>query len=148
MAFPTIDHYLLDATAQRKLPAPHAAGSLSVISSSISMTASALGLNAVSRVLWVPAGFTLWGVAVNLPDLDSGGSPALVWDLGHSDDQDGIIAGSSVGQAAGQLNTDDMAVAGMGYTFTADTDILWTTTTAAATAAAGTVKLALFGEPA
>lgn len=150
MAFPTPDYYLLDEVARRKLPTPQEGGGLVVVKNEFTMTAAALVTNAVSRVLWVPAGFQLWGMAIKLADLDTGS--ALVWDLGWraattaEDDQNGIVAGSTVGQSAGALNTDDMAVAGFGYTFLYDSDIVFTCTTQGSSSQAGACKFALFGE--
>lgn len=147
MAFPTIDYYLFSEEDKRKLPTAQAGGNLSVLSATISVTTAALALNKVSRVLWVPAGFQVWGISAMLPDLDSGGSAALVWDLGDSGDQNRLIAGSTVGQAAGNLTAASLpTLTAVGYTYTADTDILMTVTTAAATAVAGTVYLALIGQ--
>lgn len=149
MAYPTIDSYLFTDTDKRKLPNPPAGGSLTCLKSELTIPTASLALNYVTRVLWVPEGFQLWGMAIKMADLDGG--TALVWDLGWraavttDDDQNGIVAGSTIGQSAGQLNTDDMAVAGFGYTFQRDSDIVLTVTTAAGTAAAGACKFALFG---
>lgn len=150
MAFPTIDYYLLDDEGKRKLPSVTAAGNLTVLKNEFTMTALALVTGAVSRVLWVPAGFQLWGALAKLGDLDSG--TALVWDLGWratvttDDDQDGIFAASTVGRSVGQLATDDMAVAGMGYTFLRDSDITFTCTTQGSASQAAACKFALIGE--
>lgn len=145
MAFSTIDYYLFDAEAQRKyVPTPQAGGTLSVLDYSFTLTTAANATGIVSRVLWVPSGFRLWGFGGNIADVDS--ATGLVWDLGDSGDQDRIIAASTVGRSAGQLNSDDIAVAGMGYQYTANTDILLTVTTGATTPVAGTWNLALLGQ--
>lgn len=149
MAFPTIDYYLFSDEDRRKLPKPPAGGSLTCLKSELTVTAAALVTGVVSRVLWVPEGFQLWQMSIKMADLDTGS--ALVWDLGWratvttDDDQNGIVAGSTVGQSAGALNTDDMAVAGFGYTFLRDSDIVFTCTTQGSSSQAGACKFALFG---
>jgi len=149
MAFPTPDYYLFTDEDRRKLPKPPSGGSLTVLKSELTLTAAALVTGAVSRVLWVPEGFQIWGFAAKMADLDSGS--ALVWDLGWrasvttDDDQNGIVAGSTVGQSAGALNTDDMALAAFGYTFQRDSDIVFTCTTQGSSSQAGACKFALIG---
>ena len=149
MAFPTIDYYLHDREDRKLLPTGQARGTLTMVKSELTLTAAALVTGAVSRVLWVPAGFQLWGYAGKMADLDTGA--ALVWDLGWraattaEDDQNGIIAGSTVGQSAGQLNTEDMAVAAFGYTFLYDSDIVFTCTTQGSASQAGACKFGLIG---
>lgn len=76
-------------------------------------------------------------------DLDSNGTPALVLDVGDDDDSDGLLDGSTSGQAAavtrfnGAYLTNKTAV-------TAAKTISVTVQTAAATAAAGTVRVVLW----
>lgn len=144
MAWPTIDYYLLTAEQKRKLPTPQAGGNLSIIRNEFTVTALALVTGAVSRVLWVPAGFKLWGLIGKVADLDTGA--ALVWDLGDGLDQDLIVAASTVGRSAGNLDDDDLAAAGIGYQFTVDSDILFTCTTQGSASQAGAAKLGLIGE--
>lgn len=109
----------------------------------IALVAADLALNATVGLCKVPAGFVLTSVSVVVPDLDTGGAPAIVFDIGDAADPNRIIAGATTGQAGGTNTT--LAAAGLNYEFTAETEIVWTTTTAAATAAAGTIKLRLFG---
>lgn len=150
MAFPTYTIDLLTDTAKRKLPTPQAGGTLAVLKNEFTMTAAALVTGVVSRVLWVPAGFQLWAAAGKLADLDTGA--ALVWDLGWrastttEDDQDGIFAAKTVGQSAGQVHADDMAVTAIGYTFLYDSDITFTCTTQGSASQAGACKFAVMGE--
>lgn len=150
MAFPTVGIDLFGEEARRKLPTSQEGGGLVVLKSELTLTAAALVTGVVSRVLWVPAGFQLWGYAGKMADLDTGS--ALVWDLGWratvttDDDQNGIISGSTVGQSAGQLNTDDLAVTAIGYTFLRDSDIVFTCTTQGSSSQAGACKFALIGE--
>jgi hypothetical protein len=92
---------------------------------------------------WVPAGFTVVGVEFRATDMDTDGSPALVWDVGDADDEDRILAAITTGQAAGR--TDALAAAGTLYTYTTKTRIKAYVKTAAATGASGTIYFALYG---
>jgi hypothetical protein len=149
MAFPTPDYYLFTDEDKRKLPTSQERGGLVLLKSELTVTAAAVGSGIVSRVLWAPAGFQLWGISIKMGDLD--GATSLVWDLGWratntaEDDQDGIVAASQIGRSAGMLNTDDMAVAGFGYTFVYDSDIVFTASTASGTPAAAACKFGLIG---
>lgn len=102
---------------------------------------------AVSRTVGlftVPAGFVLTSLSVVVPDLDTGGSPALTFAIGDTGDTDRYIAtGATTGQAGGTNTT--LASTGLNYEFTVETEIVWTTVVAAATAAAGTIKPRFFG---
>jgi hypothetical protein len=149
MAFPTPDYYLFTDEDKRKLPTSQERGGLVALKSELTITAAALVTGAVSRILWVPAGFQLWAAAARMADLDTGA--ALVYDIGWraattaEDDQDGIFAGKTVGQSVGQLHADDMALVGVGYTFVYDSDIVFTCTTQGSASQAGACKFALLG---
>lgn len=123
------------------LPSPVGANVATVISNSGTLATGALALNKTSRVLRVPKGFKLSGVRLRLGDGDTG--TAWVVTLGDAADPDRIITISTVGQAGGEVTA--LADAGFLYEFTADTDILITTTTAATTAVAAAFKIALTG---
>jgi hypothetical protein len=92
---------------------------------------------------WVPAGFTVVGVEFRGTDMDTDGSPALVWDVGDADDEDRILAAVTVGQTA--TRSDALAAAGTLYTYTTKTRIKAFVKTAAATGAAGTLYFVLYG---
>lgn len=125
------------------LPSPVGAQVGTVLSNSGTLATGALALNKTSRVLRVPKGFKLSGIRFRISDGDSNGSPALVFTLGDASDPDRIATVATTGQAGGELMT--LADAGFLYEFTEDTDILFTATTAAATAVAATFKIALSG---
>lgn len=91
----------------------------------------------------IPKGFVLTSLSVVVPDMDSG-SAALTFAIGDAVDDDRYIAtGATTGQAGGTNTT--LAATGLNYEFTADTEIVWTTVVAAATAVAGTIKPRFFG---
>jgi hypothetical protein len=102
-----------------------------------------LALNKTVGLFVVPAGFVLTSLSVVVPDLDSGGSAALVFAIGDAGDDDRFITGATTGQAGGTNAT--VAATGLNYEFTADTEIVWKATTAADTPAAGTIKPRFFG---
>lgn len=111
--------------------------------SATALVAADLALNATTGLFKVPAGFVITSLSVTVSDLDTGGSPALVFAIGDSVDDDRFITGATTGQAGG-TNT-SLATAGIRYAFTAETEIVFKATTAAATAAAGTITVDFFG---
>lgn len=113
------------------------------LGSDVALVAADLALNKTVGLFIVPAGFVLTSVSVVVPDLDSNGSPALVFAIGDASDDDRFITGATTGQAGGTNTT--LASTGLNYEFTADTEIVWKSTTAAATGAAGTIKPRFFG---
>ena len=108
----------------------------------ISLVTGDLALNKTVSLFKVPANFTIVNASVYVTDMDTDGSPALVFSIGDATTAARIVSVSTAGQAGGAATI----VAGLnGYQYTAETEILWTTTTAAATAAAGTVTIFLTG---
>ena len=87
-----------------------------VIFATYSVTA-ALVVNDVIQMVPVPAGATITGVTLGSTDLDTGGSAAIVLDVGDGGGTDRFIDGATVGQAGGSTAT--LAVAGFGYTYAA-----------------------------
>lgn len=106
----------------------------------VALTTAMLALNKTTRIAQFPKGFILTGLALIIPDMDSNGSPALVFSIGDATTAARIVSVSTAGQAGGRLTSSDIVIAGLLDEYTAKTDILWKTTTASATAAAGTVK--------
>lgn len=111
--------------------------------SDVALVAGDLALNVTTGLFVIPKGFVLTSLSVVVPDLDTNGAPAIVFDIGDAADPNRFIAGATTGQAGGTNTT--LAATGLNYEFTADTEVVWTTTTAAATAAAGTIKPRFFG---
>lgn len=110
----------------------------------VALVAGDLAAGATVGLFVVPKGFVLTSISVVIPDLDSGGSAALTFGIGDAGDDDRFIAaGATTGQAGGTNTT--LASTGLNYEFTEDTEIVWKTGTAAATAAAGTIKPRFFG---
>jgi len=104
-----------------------------------------LALNRTVGLFVVPKGFILQSWSGSVPDLDTNGTPTLAFSLGDSGSAGRFIAASTKGQAGHHIADADLLSAARGYEFTADTEILWTTTTAAATAAAGSLILYMHG---
>ena len=120
------------------------AGSIVAIDSgAVAIGAGNLTVNSLIKLFQVKKGFCVTGALMEATDMDTNGSPALAIKLGDSGDDDRFIAAASIGQAGGVTTT--LASAGAGYVFTADTDIYAKVSTAAATAAAGTLRAALIG---
>jgi hypothetical protein len=89
----------------------------------------------------LPAGCVLLGVHLDSDKLDSNGSPTITWNVGISGTAAKFISASTVSQNGGVAPAN---VGGtVGYTPAADTQVIATVGTAAATKAAGTVRIAL-----
>lgn len=119
------------------------ARTMKCLGSDTALVTGDLALNKTVGLFVVPKGFVLTSLSVVVPDLDSGGAAALVFAIGDAVDDDRFITGATTGQAGGTNTT--LAATGLNYEFTADTEIVWKTTTASATAAAGTIKPRFFG---
>jgi hypothetical protein len=119
------------------------ANTIVCVAGTVAVGTAGLALNAVTPLVRVPKGFTLIHATLEATDMDTGGSPALVLAVGDTDDVDRVMAGLTIGQAGGISSV--IAVAGHQYRFTQETTINLTATTAAATAAAGTVQISLLG---
>lgn len=145
MAFPTLDYDLSNKT---DVPSSLGGKAIQMCRFSKSITTAMLASGIVTKLGQLPTGSRIVGGYLEVPDLDTSGSPALAIDIGYraatttDDDVDGILDGATTGQAGG-LNT-TFLTAGVDRAFAYDTDITFTAATAAATAAAGTVVLVLF----
>lgn len=145
MAFPTLDYDLSNKT---DVPSSLGGKAIQMVRFSKSITTAMLAVGIVTKLGQLPAGSRIVGGYLEVPDLDSNGSPALTIGIGYRDalasvdDVDGILDAVTTGQAGG-LNT-TFLTAGVDRQFTYDTDITFTAEAGAATAAAGTVVLVLF----
>lgn len=113
------------------------------LGSDVALVAGDLALNRTVGLFVAPKGFVLTSHSIVVPDLDSNGAPALVFAIGDKGDDDRFVSGATTGQAGGTNTT--LAATGLNYEFTEDTLIEWKSTTAAATAVAGTIKPRFFG---
>lgn len=144
MAFPTLNYDLVNKS---DIPSSMGGQSVQLVRFRKSITTAMLASGIVTRLGILPAGSRVVGGYLQVPDLDSNGSPALAIDIGYADaeasvdDVDGILDGATTGQAGG-LNT-TFLTAGVDREFTYDTYITFTAATAAATAVAGDITLAL-----
>lgn len=145
MAFPTVDYDLSNRT---DVPSSLGGKAIQMVRFSKALTTAMLAVGIVTKLGELPAGSRIVGGYLEVPDMDTNGSPTLAIDIGYratittDDDVDGILDGATTGQAGG-LNT-TFLTAGVGRQFAYDTDITFTAATGAATAAAGTVDLTLF----
>lgn len=115
---------------------------IQVLGGAIPLVTGDLALNKTVSLFKVPANFTVVNASVFVTDMDTDGSPALVFSIGDANTAARIVSVSTAGQDGGSATIVD----GLnGFQFTAETEILWTTTTASATAAAGTVTIFIHG---
>lgn len=116
-----------------------------VFGGTVNILTTDLALNAVTAIARVPAGFVLQGIYTAPSDMDTNGTPTVVFTIGDSGSANRlVVAANGTGAQTGAINT-TLASTGSYYQFTVDTDILMTITTGAATAAAGTMTCYLEG---
>lgn len=119
------------------------AGEVCVLDVSHEVGTAELELADSIRIGHVPKGATYLSGYIATDDLDSNVTPLLDLTLGDSTDPDGLQATGTVGQAAGitVLSGTDITNA---RTTTQDELIKVTVTAAAATAAAGTIRVVIY----
>lgn len=123
----------------RKSPTIGLFGSSKVIDSGdVAVGTSDIALNGLIKLFQVRKGQVVTGCSFASTDLDTNVAPAIVFAVGDTGSATRFMASLTVGQAGGFSNA--MQQAGYGYKFTADTDIYAKVTTAAGTAAAGTIR--------
>ena len=116
-------------------------GNCKVVVAEYEITA-ALALNDVVQMVKVPAGAIVSNVVLATDDLDTNGTPAIVLDVGDGGDTDRYIDGSTVGQAGGITDSSNLAINGIGYTYSVEDTIDVLVQVAPATGAtSGTIKL-------
>lgn len=96
----------------------------------------------IIQFFYPPSGYEVVDGYLASDDLDTNGSPALTLNVGDVDDEDGFLVASTVGQAGGIARFNGAYLVN-GYTTTEGTPIKVQVGTAAATAAAGTLRLVL-----
>jgi hypothetical protein len=115
---------------------------LKAATGSYALTA-ALVVDDIIQMVKVPAGATVLDVLVKVPDLDSGGSPAITLDVGYGGDDDYWIAAATTGQAGGLVRA--TATTTVPLAFTAEDTIDIHVDTAPQTGATtGTLYLTVF----
>ena len=122
---------------------PGLGGSIKTYRATIALAAGDLTLNALHGALDLPPGVEVIGAAVWATDMDTNGTPLLAFNIGDAADPDRFFAATQVGRAG--TASSDMAVTGYGFTTTAKTRVNVVVSAAAATAAAGTLNLAIQG---
>lgn len=99
--------------------------------------------NDILRLIKMPPGSYIWGLRITITDCDTNATPTLVFSILLTDDSDvtkaTLIASSTTGQAGGSAVLD---TAELGE-FSGSYWLVLKTGTAAATAAAGTLKVAI-----
>ena len=112
------------------------------VSAEFTLTA-ALDAGDVIKMCPTVAGSRVKDLILTSTDVDTDGSPAIIYDVGDADgtpDPDRYIDGATIGQTGGMARMS--AVAGMNYRFQADGSIDVTVPVAPATGATtGTIKL-------
>lgn len=86
--------------------------------------------------------FILEEYFIDMPDVDTNGSPAVKWDLGDTDTAAKFVAASTKGQSAGIITPhNDGVAAALPVAYTADKDLILKCNTAPGTSVtSGTIK--------
>lgn len=114
-----------------------------VITNSGQIAAGGFVLNKTSRLCRLPKGFVPTGMRFRLGDADSNGAPTVQVKIGDGTTADQFLKANTVGQAGGEVTTlEDTAFL---VPLTADTDVILTASTAAATGQAASFKIAISG---
>ncbi len=130
--------------ALRPAPGPGIGGnSLHAVRATFAMTTADLALNVVHPAFDLPAGFILLGGAIWATDMDTNGTPLLAFNVGTAGTPAAFFAASTVGQTGAASEV--LAATAYGFTTTAKTRVQVVTSAAAATAAAGTLNVVLWG---
>lgn len=119
-------------------------GDCKVVFSTYELTA-ALAANDVIEMVRVPRGAVVTGVVLSTDDLDTNGTPTIVLDVGDGSDTDRFIDGATVGQAGGTTDASNLAIAGIGYEYSAEDTIDVLVQAGPATGAtSGTISLVVY----
>lgn len=119
------------------------ANAIVCVAGTVAVGTAGLALNAVTPLVRVPKGFTVMHATLESTDMDTNGTPLLTLAVGDTADPDRILSGLTIGRTAGISSA--IAVEGHQHRYAEETTINLTATAAAATAAAGTVQITLFG---
>lgn len=138
---------LVSATGPRFMPMGKDVAS---IEQTITVATTDLALNALMSIGYVPRNCRVLDVIISCTDLDTNGTPALVLAVGDAADDDRFITASTVGQTGGRVSAGNTAASAATFAahtgYTDDTLISVKATTAAATAATGTIKATILYE--
>jgi len=118
---------------------PRAGIGLCTVSATYAL-AAALELDDLIHMVKIPAGATLLDVILDVPDLDSDGSPAITLSVGYTGALEAFISQSTVGQAGGIVR---LSVPGGSQKLFAAADTIQVSAMAAPATGAteGTIKL-------
>lgn len=128
----------LSTKAQTGVPAKQLAAGVIAVCASYAV-ASAPSANDLIKMMEIPAGATIVDVILDSDTLDSNASKTVTLDVGDTTQAQRFLAASTVAQAGGAVHAD--VAASTAYQYTADTWLYVKFHAAAATFAAGTVRL-------
>jgi hypothetical protein len=90
-------------------------------------------------------GFTVLGVGVYATDMDTNGTPTLTINIGDSGSAARLVSATTIAQTGAASFTSLVASTGFAYQYTAKTLITGVAANNAATGAAGTITLYVYG---
>lgn len=101
--------------------------------------ASAPALNDLVQMMTIPAGATIVSVVLDSDKIDTNGTPTMKFDVGDGTVANRFLAASTLPQTGGAAVAN--VAAAYGYNYAANTPLFVKVNAAAATFAAGTVRL-------
>jgi hypothetical protein len=104
-----------------------------------SYTLASATLNDTYTMCKIPAGATILDVVLSSDDVDTNGTPTVKYDVGDSGSATRFISATTIGQAGGVARMDQKG--GHLKAYTADDTVIVKINTAAATFAAGTIRV-------
>lgn len=120
---------------------------LKAISATVSCTAAPSTSDTI-QFFTLPKNAVVQGYKVGATQMDSNGSPTLAFNIGDAGSATRLFSGVAVGRTSGGSWIGDTGAGatytGVGYQFTADTQIVAVPSANAATGAAGTITLTVF----
>lgn len=130
-------------TAGRPAPSPAGYADRIVILRGVVDCSAAPSTTDTLNFFDVPAGFRVVGGYLKSTDMDTNGSPTITLNIGDAGSANRLFAASTVAQTGTATQT--LAAGGLDYLYTSKTRITGTANANAATGAAGTVTLVLYG---
>jgi len=119
------------------------AGALRTLDSGLISVTTALANLDNGICFTAPAGFTCLYTLIESTDMDTNGAPTAVLNIGDAGSATRFASSSTVMQAGTAAQS--LTTAGLGYQFTAPTNVLWAVPTGPATGATGSFRVWMVG---
>jgi len=123
---------------EKSAPARAGLGEAIMVTGEFTFTA-APAINDIVRMFVLPKGAVIGEMVLTSDDLDTGGTPTIMLQVGDSTTADRFFAASNIAQAGGMARMDKRG--DIGKPLTANTEVRVKVSTGPATGATGTIRL-------